>query len=119
MHRAHDGIVVLAVVDVIAAVVIVVEGEDVLHLRGLGEFIQPFEAGVDRGQIFGFVEHAVVRIIGVAGDHLVHAAVVGMAQHHAALPGVQAFVAFNRFRIKAVVGVQLQVDRAELHAVDF
>ncbi len=95
------------------------EGENVLHLRRLGEFIQPFKAGVDRGQILGFIEHAVVRVIGVAGNYLVHAAVVGVAQHHAALPRVQTLVALHRFGIKAVVGVQLHVDRAELHAVDF
>ena len=97
VHRAHDGIVVLAVVGLIAAIVVIVEGEDVLHLRRLGEFVQPFEAGVDRGQVFGFIEHAVVRVIGVAGNHLVHAAVVGVAQHHAALPGVQTLVALYRF----------------------
>jgi cell division protein FtsW len=35
-----------------------------------------------------------------------------VAQHHAALPGVQTLIALNGFRIKAVVGVQLQIDRA-------
>ncbi|MNL83218.1 hypothetical protein D3C87_2107990 [compost metagenome] len=60
MHRTHNRVVVFAVVGVVAAIVIVVEGQDVFHLCCLGEFIQPFEAGVYRGQVFGFVEHAVV-----------------------------------------------------------
>ncbi|MNE29767.1 hypothetical protein D3C80_1232580 [compost metagenome] len=97
VHWTHNRIVVFAVVGVVAAVVVVVEGEDVLHLCCLGEFIQTFEARVYRGQVFGFVEHAVVRVIGITRDHFVHAAVVGVAQHHAALPGVQTFVAFDGF----------------------
>ncbi|MNY78871.1 hypothetical protein D3C86_2192810 [compost metagenome] len=60
VHRTHNRVVVFAVVGAVAAVVIVMEGEDVLHLGLLGELMQPFEAGVNRGQIFGFVEHTVV-----------------------------------------------------------
>ncbi len=95
------------------------EGQNVLHLCRLGELVQPFEAGVHRGQVLGFVEHAVVRVIRVAGNHLVHAAVVGVAQHHATLPGVGTLFGVDGFRVEAVVGVQFQVDRAELHAVNF
>jgi len=42
-----------------------------------------------------------------------------MAQHHAALPGVFTLVGIYRLRVKAVVGIQLKIQRADLHAVHF
>ncbi|CAM3595611.1 hypothetical protein KLGR536_22460 [Klebsiella grimontii] len=81
--------------------------------------MQPFKAGVDSGQVIGFVVDAVIRVIGVAQDHFIDAAVVGVAQHQPALPGVETLVAVHRFRIEAVVGVYLNVDRPGLDVVGF
>ncbi|MFQ1477004.1 hypothetical protein, partial [Klebsiella pneumoniae] len=39
----------------ILAVVVVVEGQQVFDLRLLGELMAALEAGVDRGQVVGFV----------------------------------------------------------------
>ncbi len=119
IHRPHDGAVVLAIVGVVPAVVVVVEGQQIFHLRLLGELMAALEAGVDRGQVVGFVVDAVIRVVGVAQDHLVHPAVVGVAQHQAALPGFEARVAVHRLRVKAVVGVHLDVDRPGLDVVGF
>ncbi len=55
VHRPHDGAVVFAVVGIIFAVVIVVEGQQIFHLRLLGELMAALEAGVDRGQVVGFL----------------------------------------------------------------
>ncbi|SBH39500.1 Uncharacterised protein [Klebsiella pneumoniae] len=77
------------------------------------------EAGVDRGQVVGFVVDAVIRVVGIAQDHLVYSAVVGVAQHQAALPRFETRVAVHRLRIKAVVGVHLDVDRPGLDVVGF
>ena len=88
------------------------EGQQIFHLRLLGKLIVPLEAGVDGGQTVGFVVNAVIRVIGVAQDHFVDAAVVtvGVAQQQAALPGIKLRVVIHRFGIKAVVGVHLNVD---------
>ncbi len=96
VHRSDDGAVVFAVVGIILAVVVVVEGQQVFDLRLLGELMAALEAGVDRGQVVGFVIDAVIRVVGVAQDHLVHPAVVGVAQHQAALPGFETRVAVHR-----------------------
>ncbi|WP_373370987.1 hypothetical protein, partial [Klebsiella quasipneumoniae] len=50
----------------IFAVVVVVESQQIFHLRLLGELMAALEAGVDRGQVVGFVVDAVIRVVGVA-----------------------------------------------------
>ncbi|WP_373467460.1 hypothetical protein [Klebsiella pneumoniae] len=37
------------------AVVVVVEGQQIFHLRLLGELMAALEAGVDRGQVVGLL----------------------------------------------------------------
>ncbi|HHC1347082.1 TPA: hypothetical protein ACN7AY_004928, partial [Klebsiella pneumoniae] len=46
------------------AVVVVVEGQQIFHLRLLGELMAALEAGVDRGQVVGLVVDAVIRVVG-------------------------------------------------------
>ncbi len=72
------------------------EGQQILDLRLLGELMAALEAGVDRGQVVGFVVDAVIRVVGVAQDHLVYPAVVGVAQHQPALPRFETRVAVHR-----------------------
>ncbi|WP_446668470.1 hypothetical protein, partial [Klebsiella pneumoniae] len=50
------------------AVVVVVEGQQIFHLRLLGELMAALKAGVDRGQVVGFVIDAVIRVVGIAQD---------------------------------------------------
>ena len=77
------------------------------------------EAGVNRSQVVGFVIDAVVGVIRITGNHFIHAAVVGVAQHECALPGFQAVIALDGFGVKTVVGVDLQIQRAHFHIVNF
>ncbi|MNC57164.1 hypothetical protein D3C77_662670 [compost metagenome] len=80
VHRPHDDAVVFTVVGVVLIVIIVVEGQQIFDLCLLSEFMATLEAGVDRGQVVGFVVDAVIRVVGVAQNDLVHPTVVGMAQ---------------------------------------
>ncbi|MPN18062.1 hypothetical protein SDC9_165420 [bioreactor metagenome] len=109
VHWTHNSTIVLAIFTLIGAVVVVMECQQVFNLCLLREFMTPFEVGVNRRQIVGFVVDAVVGVIRVTGDHFVDAAVIGMAHHKRALPGLQAIVAIDRFRVKTVVGVNFQI----------